>query len=283
MKVSARRLRAWRNTAIGGIIIAIMLVPLYWIALTSLEPVVGDIQDLRQPTACTLSLGQLWFSRSGAVAEYLSTVVVSVGTVVVAVGIALPTSYALARFRPPGTGVAQPGTGVVQAALVIVQMIPSMVMATVLFVIFDRIGLINSYPGLIIADSTAAVPFSIMLLRVLMRDIPRDIYEAAEIDGAGALATSLYVAVPLSNGGLVTIAVFSFLFAWGNFIYALVLVTSPNLEPITLTVYNYLGIHEDQWNSVMALGVIASVPVAVILVLGQRYIRWDCLPVSLKG
>jgi multiple sugar transport system permease protein len=151
-------------------------------------------------------------------------------------------------------------------------MIPGIVIANGLFPLYNAAGLVNSYAGLILADASLGIPFCILLMRSFMVNIPSSLLEAARIDGASELRVFLSVVVPLSRNALVTAAVFSYLFAWSDFLFALTLTTSTEVQPITLSMYQFVGAHTQSWGALMATATIASVPAAALLVLAQRYI-----------
>ena len=134
-------------------------------------------------------------------------------------------------------------------------------------------NLLNSYLGLIIADSTYCVPFSILVVRAFMIGLPRELLEAARVDGATLLGTLLRIVIPLSRPAILTAALFSFLFAWGDFLFALTLSTSNTVEPMTLSIYSYMGQYTSQWPELMAAAVFAAVPSAILLILVQQGIR----------
>ena len=130
--------------------------------------------------------------------------------------------------------------------LLLAQMIPTVTLTTPMFLIFNQFGLINTYPGLILADSTYAVPFAVLILRAFMLSLPFELTEAAFVDGAGEWGAFLRVMLPLAVPGVVTAGLFAFLFAWGDFIYALTLTTSNTIEPVSLSIFNYLGQYQQR-------------------------------------
>jgi multiple sugar transport system permease protein len=105
-----------------------------------------------------------------------------------------------------------------------------------------------------------------------MLAIPVSILDAARVDGAGRLRTFAQIVVPVSRNGIVTGALFTFLFAWSDFLFALTLTTTPAMRPVTLGIYQYLGGYVSQWAPVMATAVLASIPAAVLLIAAQRFI-----------
>jgi multiple sugar transport system permease protein len=152
------------------------------------------------------------------------------------------------------------------------QMIPGIVMAMGFYGIFLDLGLADTWWGLIVADSTIAVPFGVMIFVAFMTGIPGELTAAARIDGAGPIRTFWAVVLPVSRNALVTVSLFSFLWAWSDFVFANTLDGSGNLRPITLGIYRYIGNNNQEWNAIMATAVVGSVPAAVLLVLAQRHI-----------
>ncbi|WP_030345814.1 carbohydrate ABC transporter permease [Streptomyces sp. NRRL S-1022] len=249
------------STLAGVALLAVMLFPVYWMVNASLQPA-GALP------------GTGWFPLHPDLSGYttalhdqgrnlLTSLVVSLGSVVLSLALATPAAYALARFPLRGT------TPVLFGVLV-TQMVPGIVVADALYGAYTGLGLLNSYAGLVLADSTAGVPFAILVLRASMRAVPREIVEAARVDGAGRLRILWSVVLPLTRNALVTAGVFSFLFAWGDFLFALTLNTTDTVRPVTVGIYEYLGAHTPRWNAVMATAVLASLPASALLVVAQR-------------
>jgi multiple sugar transport system permease protein len=151
-------------------------------------------------------------------------------------------------------------------------MVPGIVVANALYNAYVGMHLTNSYLGLILADASLGLPFSIVLLRAFMAAIPHEVVEAAWVDGANRFTAFVRVVLPISRNALITCGLFSFLFAWSDFLFALTLNTTDDVQPITLSMYEYMGAHVDDWGAVMATAVVAAIPAAVLLVLAQKYI-----------
>ena len=172
-----------------------------------------------------------------------------------------PAAYALAHFRIRRAGV-------VLLAILVSQMVPGIVLANALYTAYNDVGLLNSIWGLILADSTAGVPFAMLILRAFMQSIPTEVIEAAYVDGAGPVRTFFAIVLPLSRNALVSAGLFTFLFAWGDFLFALTLTTSDHVRPVTLGIYTYIGAYVHDWSSVMATAVLASLPALRLADLG---------------
>ena len=133
------------------------------------------------------------------------------------------------------------------------------------------LGLLNSYTGLILADSTMGIPFAILILRAFMVSLPRTLVEAALCDGAGHWGAFFRIILPLSRNALITSGLFCFLFAWSDFIFALTMGTKPKVVPITLGIYKFIGVEMTSWNEIMATSVLASIPPIVLLAVRAAF------------
>ncbi|MEF2978516.1 carbohydrate ABC transporter permease [Subtercola sp. YIM 133946] len=242
-----------------------MLFPIYWMINVSLT----QTSDMRKnppnwfPIDPTFSGYQAVLSQQ---LPYLGTsLIVGLGTVVVTLVLAAPAGYALAKLRPRGGGA-------LSFVFLISQMIPGIIMAMGFYAIYLNLGILNSIPGLIIADSTIAVPFGVLLFTAFMSAIPDELMSAAKIDGASTWRTFVSIVLPVSRNSIVTVSLFAFLWAWSDFIFASTLDGGGKMQPITLGIYKYIGNNNQEWNSIMATAVVASIPAAVLLVVAQRYV-----------
>ncbi|MFE9557830.1 carbohydrate ABC transporter permease [Streptomyces sp. NPDC006703] len=261
MKRAPNRGRA--STIVGIVLLAVMLFPVYWMVNASLQPAGNTLQGGWFPFHPDFS-GYVTALRDQG-RNLVTSLIVALGSVVLSLGLAAPAAHALAHLPIRGTNF-------VLFGVLVTQMVPGIVVANALYSAYNDLGLLNSYLGLILADSTAGVPFAIIILRSFMRGIPREIIEAARVDGAGRLRIFRSVVLPVSANALITAALFTFLFTWSDFLFALTLTTTETVRPITLGIYEYIGAHTNHWNAIMATAVVASAPAAVLLVVAQRYV-----------
>jgi multiple sugar transport system permease protein len=263
--VSGPRRRTWWQTAIGVLVTAVMLFPVYWMLNVSFT----RDQDMRKSPPDLIPLhGTLEGYRAVLDQQlpYLGTsLVIGLGTVVLTVALAAPAGYALAKLRPRGGGV-------LSFLFLVAQMIPGIIMAMGFYAIYLSLGLLQSVPGLIVADSTLAVPFAVLIFTAFMSGIPGELLQAAKTDGAGPVRTFRSIVLPMSRNAVVTVSLFAFLWSWSDFVFASTLANGGAHEPITLGIYHYIGNNNQQWNAIMATAVVASLPATVILVLAQRYV-----------
>ncbi|WEV29201.1 carbohydrate ABC transporter permease [Streptomyces sp. 71268] len=255
--------RGWPSTIIGVLLLAVMLFPVYWMVNASLQPAGNTLRGGWFPLHPDFSGYATALRDQGT--NLVTSLVVALGSVALSLGLAAPAAYALAHFPLRGTDL-------VLFGVLVTQMVPGIAVANALYGSYNDLGLLNSHLGLILADSTAGVPFAILVLRSFMRSIPKEIIEAARVDGAGNWRAFRSVVLPVSANALITAGVFTFLFTWSDFLFALTLTTTETVRPITLGIYEYIGAHTNRWNAVMATSVLASAPAAVLLAVAQRYV-----------
>ncbi|WP_233624720.1 carbohydrate ABC transporter permease [Actinoplanes sp. ATCC 53533] len=253
----------WGSTAAGIVILAVLLFPLYWMVNVSLQPSGSAVGTPWLPFDLSFDGYATALSQQGR--NLVTSLVIALGSVAFSLLIAMPAAYALAQSRVRFAGAFLFG-------ILISQMIPGIVIANALYTAYNDLGLLNSIPGLILADSTAGIPFAILIVRAFMINIPREVLEAGRVDGAGQVRTFISIVLPMSRNALITAALFTFLFAWADFLFALTLTTTEDVRPVTLGLYTYIGTYVNDWSSVMATAVLASIPAIVLLVVAQRYV-----------
>lgn len=275
-RVKRSRALSWLCTLAAAAALVLVLFPVYAILVGSFESTntlfSGTFYWL--PHAATLDNYSTVIHAQSA--NVVTSLVVGLGTALLALVVAVPAAYALSKYRLRVTVI-------LVSSLLIAQIVPSIVLATSLFIVFHRINLVNSYPGLIIADGTYAVPFAILVLRAFLFSLPNELLYAARVDGATEWQTFRMIVIPLARSAVITVAVFAFLAGWGDFIFALTILNGSGIEPITLGIYTYLGNYSTDWGAVMAAGVFAMVPAAILLVVAQRYIASGLTAGSVKG
>jgi multiple sugar transport system permease protein len=253
------------KTTIGVLLTAVMLFPVYWMINVSFT---RDTDMRASPPHLFPFDGTLEGYRAVLHQQmpYLGTsLIVGLGTVVLTVALAAPAGYSLAKLRPRGGGA-------LSFVLLIAQMIPGIIMAMGFYATYLKLGVLNSTAGLILADSTIAVPFGVLIFTAFMSGIPGELLAAAVVDGASTLRTFWSVVLPVSRNAVVTVSLFAFLWAWSDFVFATTLDGGGAHQPITLGIYHYIGNNNQQWNAIMATAVIASIPATLLLIVAQRYV-----------
>jgi len=258
-------MRSRVKTGIALLLTAIMLFPVYWMINVSLT----KDTDMRHDPPYLFPVHGTLEGYSAVLHQqipYLGTsFLVGLGTVALTLVISAPAGYSLAKLRPRGGGL-------LSFVLLMAQMIPGIIMAMGFYAIYLRLGVLNSAAGLVLADSTIAVPFGVLIFTAFMSGMPDELLNAAKIDGAGTFRTFRSVVLPVSRNAIVTVSLFAFLWAWSDFVFATTLDGGGTRQPITLGIYHYIGNNNQQWNAIMATAVIASIPATVLLILAQRYV-----------
>lgn len=253
---------------IGLLIFMVLMFPLYWMVVTALktQTEIFAIPTPLWPKNLTLEpfAEQLSVS-SDTLRGFKNSMIIGVGATIISTVLSIPAAYGLARFR---FRMKKP----LILFFLITQMLPSTLVLTSLYIMFSRLHLLNTYIAPIIADATLGIPFSIIILRTYFISIPKELDEAAKIDGCNHLQSFVKVMLPIAKPGIIVAAVFSFVYAWGDLIYGITFITNPNMRPITSSIYNYVQQYQTLWNSTMAFGIVAIMPVVLIFIFMQKYI-----------
>lgn len=268
MNADRRFIRTYWRSAIALFVVLLYLFPVYWMVATSLktQPEIFANPPKFVPIPPNFSAYKTAVIHNEVVHRaFLSSVIIATGTMILTLLLATPAAYALARLKLRGSGV-------VVLLLVLGQLLPAVVIAGPLFVLFRKWGLTNSYQGMILADISATLPFAVIILRPYFLTIPGELEQAALLDGANRFKAFYQIVLPLVQPGLVTVAAFSFLIAWGEFIFALSLNLNEKLQPITVALNKFSGQYGTKWNEMMAVSTTVALPIILVFVVLQRFI-----------
>lgn len=261
----SRRTRRWfRVIALGfGLV---YLVPLVWVVLTSLKT---QSQVLRDPNGVVFAptldtYADVIGDGLGAILTSLQIAVVVTAVVLL---LAVPAAFALARRIDRRWTIV---IAVVLASLLVLQMVPQPMTVIPLYSVLASWGLLGSLGGLILADIALLLPFAIMLLRPFVLAIPTSVYEAAELDGAGRWQTFRSIAVPMLGNGIVTVLAIVFISVWGEFVYAINFLPQGVVLPVSGLLAQQSSVYSTEWNSLMALAVITSLPLLLVFLISQK-------------
>lgn len=249
------------------VLLAITVFPFYWMLNTSLKPQAEIFQSPPGFVSAHWSLdayGAVFAHRP--IARYLlNSLVVSLGATLLSVLLASLAAYGFTRFFIRGASV-------FIVFLLFTKMLPETLLIIPYFRLMSALGLVDSYLALILAYSSFALPFSVWMLIGFFRTIPREIDEAAIMDGATRLQVFFRIILPLARPGLAAVSLFTFLIAWNSYLWALVLTTSPSMFVISVGVANLVGEYRVQWNELMAAATIAALPVMVLYAFLDRHL-----------
>lgn len=261
----------WFRRITLALITLFALFPVFIVLETSVKPL-KDVQNTFQwiPSHLTLApYGQIW-QTIPLLRYFLNSLIVSVSSTVIAVLLATFAGYAISRFSFHGRRV-------FSLTVLSTQMFPGILFLLPLYLIYVNIGqatginLYGTYLGLIITYLTFALPFAVWMLAGYFSSIPADIEEAALVDGTSHWGALFRVVLPVARPGIVAVAVFAFMTAWGEVLFASVLTTS-STRTIGIGLQEYATQSNIAWNQLMAAAVVVSLPVVVGFLALQRYL-----------
>lgn len=272
------RSRSLLEAAVGLGLLLIFLFPIIWMVDSSLKSVPDLFAHPPQllPDPVDLSHWQRVLGDRQVVRYVMNSLIIGAGTCVLTLVLAAPMAYALARLPIRGKSV-------LMLLNLSSLMFPAIMLATPLFVIFSRLQLTDSLLGLVLADTSLALPYAVILLRPAFQAVPHEIAEAALMDGCSQVGAFRHVALPLSRTGLATVGIFSFLWGWGDFVFALTLATSDAMRPVTTGLWAFVGPNNTDWGAIMAFSTIAIVPPLVLFLIAQRHVVAGLSAGGLKG
>jgi multiple sugar transport system permease protein len=263
------KFRIGRGLIYGFLVVMLLynLTPFLWMALTSLKT---DAEAVRIPPSIwpeepTLD-GYVQILRYGDFPTYfMNSFIVAFGSAALSTAIGALGGYGLSRFRFRGRAI-------ILATVLFSQVLPGILLVGPYFEMLSRIGLYNSYIGLILAFTSLTLPFSLWMLKGYTDTIPRDLDDAALVDGCTSLGAFRRVVFPLVAPGVVATLVFAFLLAWGDLLWALVLTSGDDMATLTLGLTRLVTQFRTVWPQLMAGSVVAAVPSIVLYVWLQRYL-----------
>lgn len=274
-----RRNVRWKETAhilANLCLVGLFLFPLVWMVLGAFK----SQGDLLSPTPVwfftpTLEHWQFIFDNWNVERHMVNSVVVSVATTLLTLALALPAAYGLARFPIVGKDA-------ITFEILSLKMIPPIAAVVPLFVLTQKVGLYNTLSVLILLNTAFQLPFAILVLKSFVEEIPREIDEAAYVDGCRPFEVLWRVILPLSGPGLICCAVFVFIFSWNEFMIANTLVGGDlrPLPPIVGLALTHRGI---LWGPALALGAVVLLPVLVLTFSLSRYMARGMTFGAVKG
>ncbi|WP_319475920.1 carbohydrate ABC transporter permease [Marispirochaeta aestuarii] len=205
-----------------------------------------------------------------------NTLYVSLMTACVSVLIGSLGGYALARFRIPGERLLILG-------ILVTRMFPPVVFLVPFFIFLRHINLIDTYSGLILAFTVFSLPLAIWMLRGFFRNVPKQLEEAAMIDGCSRMGAFFRIIVPLSSPGVATTGVFCFILAWNEFMFANTLILTESKRLLTVSLVASISEYLVEWNVLMAGGILTTIPVVIMYLFMQKYITSGLTEGSVVG
>ena len=216
------------------------------------------------------------FRNVAFVTYFRNSAVVATGTMLLTLAVASLGAYAFVRFRFTGRAP-------LLVAMLMAYMIPSVVLLVPLLVIFRSYGLINTYQGLILAEATNTAPFALLLLINYFAALPRELEEAAQVDGCGRLRTLVRIVLPLAVPGLVAAGLFAFIAAWNNFLFAFLFTTTDRVKTLPIMMRLFALGEPAVWGVSAAGAILTTLPIVLLFLLFQRMLMSGLAAGAVKG
>jgi multiple sugar transport system permease protein len=276
-----RRWSRWGLNALTYTVLLVMMAPVLWLVVSSLQTngrlATGDF-DLLQPTVA--AFGEMW--RNIDFERYLAnSILICGGAAALATALASSAGYALARFRFRGDrafGLTVIGT----------QLVPGSLFLLPVFLGFVWLGqntpieLLDTHLGMILVYAAFFTPLAIWFMRAFFQAIPRELEEAALVDGCTRFGAFVRVVIPNAAPGLVATFVYAFLFAWDELLFATAL-TEHDAETIPIGIRNFIGNYHEEYDQLMAAGVVSTIPVLIAFFATQRWLVKGLTAGAVKG
>ena len=268
MTVKTRRTPKKSVLQIAAMVFLTVMIfgPLYWVTMSAFK---GPEEIIRQvptfyPQEPTLTNFERLLLATNYSTFLTNSVIVATGTMFGTIAVSLFAAYGLYRLKVPGGGK-------VAGIILLSYMIPGTLLIVPLYGTLNSLGLINSHAGLVLVNIAFTAPFCTWLLRGFLLAIPVDMDDAAAIDGAGPLRTMFQIVLPLLAPGIATVAVFSFVYSWKEFVFASQYIVSDTLSTLPIGLKGIIGQYTVDWGLVMAATVFTLLPSVIMFIFIGRF------------
>jgi len=278
-----KKIQGKKNIALSVVailLLCVLLFPVFWIVVTSLktEQEIFQIPPTIIPEKLNLKTyaAQVENGDFNMFRSFGNSFIISIGATLISVILSVPASYGIAKYKFKGRKIMLLG-------FLVTQMLPVAVFLTPMFILFKGMHIYNTPAAAVIADATIGIPFSILILKNYFASIPRELEEAAYIDGCNHFTAFIRVLIPIAKPGVMVCAIFSFLYAWGDLAYGMTFIIDQQKRPITAGIFNFMGQYGTKWSYLTAFAVVTIIPVALIFIFMQKYIISGMTSGAVKG
>jgi multiple sugar transport system permease protein len=262
---------------ITSLIVILSLLPFLWFVDTSLKTAV----EVTTIPPVLLPSGGLTFYKA-SIEQYdlldflVNSIIVAGLTTVITLTLSVFAGYSLARLRLRYKGL-------IMGALLVVSMFPQISIAGPVWKIVQSLGWLNTYQGLVLPYVTLTLPLGVWISASFFRELPRELEDAARIDGCGHLQTLFRIILPLAAPGIFTAAILVFIYAWNEFFFALLIMTEKSFQTLPVGIALFQGQYTLPWGEIAAASTVATVPLVLMVFLFQKRIVRGLSAGALKG
>jgi multiple sugar transport system permease protein len=242
-----------------ALFVLVTLFPFFWLFTASIKEdkdiITRTLHILPPEVTFKHYITVFTFGKIGRI--FLNTCIVALVTVLVSLIIIIPAAYALSVLRVRGREY-------ISKFILALQMLPSILLTIPLYIMLQRIRLIDTYWALILSYTTFTIPFCFLLLSSYFRGLPYELFESAYLDGANSFYSMIKIAIPLTTPGIMTTGTYSFLMAWNDFLYANTFTSSTNTRTLTVEVIRLVGTWGNRWGDLAAGATVTVLPVIAV-------------------
>ncbi|MDQ3693796.1 MAG: carbohydrate ABC transporter permease [Chloroflexota bacterium] len=279
-----RRRRLARTARRAGYYLLVILVcavtfsPIYWMVVTTIRPVTANLRFPPQlwPTAIDLSAFRALFDHEPIEQWIWNSTLLSLMATLICVVLAVLGAYTLSSMR-------WRGRGAFAIFLLMTQMLPEALIIVPIFKIYRDLGLRESLPGLSLIDAAFVLPIGIWILKNMFDTIPKEVQEAARVDGAGPFRVLFQIVLPLTLPGLVAVGVVAFFYTWNEFLFAQSMIADDSLKPASVGLASMISMLDTPIERLLAAGLIFAIPPVIFYVVMQRYVIAGITAGAVKG
>jgi len=267
-----------RLLLVGGMSLTTFIItfPFYWLVISSIKSRSGLFTVDLWPDRLTIENYTNILHQSEFTRYFLNSVVVAVVVTVVTIGVSVLGAFSLVFFRYPGREMCG-------RLILFTYMFPGVVIIIPISNIMSALHLADNIVSVMIVELVLTVPFGVWMLRGFFMDIPRELEEAAIVDGASKMRALIGILLPSASPGIVAVAVFTFIFSWNEYLYPLVLINNEASKTLPLGIAGFMGQLTVQWGPLLASGVLSTIPILVLFVFLQRFLIEGLTAGAVKG
>ena len=260
------------------LVVLVAVFPAIWMLSTSIKLPTEqyDIPPQIIPDTPTISNYVNVLTNSKMYQAFVNSVIITVCVVAVTLFISILAGYGLRRYK-------YKGNGVLKIALLFGQMIPSVVIIIPLYFLVAKTGLLDTHFSLIMADMALTIPMGVIMLSSFFETVPKELEEAAKIDGCTGIGALFRVVLPIAKPGLISVAIYTYIHAWEEFLFALNLSTSTRTRTLPIAIHMFAGEFSVDWGSTMAASAVVAFPVLLIFLSCNKYFVKGMADGAVKG
>lgn len=255
------------HAIVAAAFVALYLFPIYWMFVSGLKTTSEIFANPPTfvPRAPSLASFEYIFYRENVLRYLRNSLAIAIPVTLLTLVLGSMGAYAMSRIRGR----------LVDVALVLVlllQVFPEALLATPMFIIFKSLGILNTFPAVILATASKTLSFALVILRPMFKQVPYELEEASFVDGCTPLQTFRLIVLPIMRIPLIVVCTLTFVQAYGQFVYAMTLMSQQELQPATVGIYSFVGAEYADWHRVMAFSSIFVLPILILFLFLQRRI-----------